>query len=72
MYKFLDRGCSVSAEKVNTEEPSVKKKKLHKFDYSYIKYDVMEYSEWRQKTVHTVLENVIRWSTETQPTCHNN
>ncbi len=43
MYKFLDRGCRVSAEKVNTEEPSVKKKKLRKFDYSYIKYDVMEY-----------------------------
>ncbi len=59
MYKFLDRGCSVSAEKVNTEEPSVKKTKLRKFDYSYIKYDVMEYSDG-QKTVHTVLENVIR------------
>ncbi len=32
MDKFLDRGCSVSAEKVNTEEPNVKKTKLRKFD----------------------------------------
>ncbi len=47
MYKFLDRECSVSAEKVNTEEPSLKKTKLRKFDDSYIKYDVMEYSDGR-------------------------
>ncbi len=49
MYKFLDGGCSVSAEKVNTEEPSVKKTKLRKCDYSYIKYDVMEYSDGRKQ-----------------------
>ncbi len=36
------------------------KTKLRKFDYSYIKYDVMEYSDGR-KTVHTVLE---MWSVE--------
>ncbi len=45
MYKFLDTGCSVTAEKVNTEEPSVKKTKLRKFDYSYIKYDVIVTAE---------------------------
>ncbi len=38
MYKFLDRGCSVSAEKANTE---VKKTKLRTFDDSYIKYDLL-------------------------------
>uniref|UniRef100_A0A672QSJ4 BED-type domain-containing protein n=1 Tax=Sinocyclocheilus grahami TaxID=75366 RepID=A0A672QSJ4_SINGR len=40
-------GCSVSAEKVNTEEPSVKKIKLPKFHDSYIKYGFMEYSDGR-------------------------
>ncbi len=35
----------VSAEKVNTEEPSMKK--LRKFEDSYIKYDIMEYSDGR-------------------------
>ncbi len=47
MYMFLDRGCSVSAEKVNTEDPSVKKNKLCKFDDSYLKYGFMEYSDGR-------------------------
>lgn len=47
MVMFLDRGCSVSAEKVNTEEPSLKKTKLRKFDDSYIKYGFMEYSDVR-------------------------
>ncbi len=47
MDKFLDRGCSVSAEKVNAEEHSMKKTKLRKFDESYIKYGFMEYSDGR-------------------------
>ncbi len=44
MDKFLVRGSSVSAEKVNTEEPSLK---LWNFDESYIKYGFMEYSDGR-------------------------
>ncbi len=60
MYKFLDRECSVSAEKVNTEEPSVKKRN---FDDSYIKYDVMEYSDGRtQYTLCLKISSEKHWN----------